>query len=818
MNKRAKKTVKYSLALLVLLMVGLLAAPFFIDANHYKGLLLEKAEQATGRKINMGTLHVSFFPWVGVRLDDVHIGNRQGFSNADFLQAKSLDVRLALLPLLRKQIEIKRFVLDSPKLLLERDSSGAGNWEDLFASPTENAPVENTPAGGKGRIRTSGQADNNASLLVLTAESLRMTGGEAHYRDARSGSDVILSGLDVTVDGVQLDHPVHVQVSGRLSGDAFSVDAEVGPLGDLSKFHAGRLPLQADIHVKSIAIEKLAAFIPALAGAGAGTLAFNGSVEQRPDGLRVTAGTLALHGAHEAEIEWKIEMPKPDRIKLDHIVVDVAGEKVARMTGSVRGVGRHLRYQVRVNTPALSREQLSSWIPHLQSLYAAHPDPWKKIKVGLLAAGDTKHIEFRDVQLILNEELVQASGGIQFGPEPVARFRIASRSLHIDPWLPQPERTDTQKQTSVNDSLNIQMMPDAYAEGARIGQQLMGSRNINTTGARIGQPQAVNIPVDTGRASAGTVQEPDLRFMKSWRVTTGLQVEHLFLHGLDLTHLHATVAGRHGVFNLDPFRFELAGGQVSEKASLNVARYPARWIESVKIRGVQVKPVLKALADTDMLSGIMQMDTKLKGSGLLPETAMRRLNGTGNVLLRDGMIKGFDIAGTLRNVTTFGQRRGPEKTDFSQLSGSFKVKNGVASNDDLFMASPLFRLTGYGQVNLVARNMDYHVKPRLVGSLAGQGDTAAARKGLVIPLRITGPLDAPRVKVEMDIRTLMGSARNIKDLIRKGKGGGLKNILKGILQGRPASGNAAPGASPVPSQAPAKPVGKILRQLNIPGF
>jgi hypothetical protein len=133
------------------------------------------------------------------------------------------------------------------------------------------------------------------------------------------------------------------------------------------------------------------------------------------------------------------------------------------------------------------------------------------------------------------------------------------------------------------------------------------------------------------------------------------------------------------------------------------------------------------------------------------------------------------------------------------------------------MASPLFRLTGYGQVDLVAKNMDYRVKPRLVGSLAGQGDTEAVRKGLVIPLRITGPLDAPRVKVEMDIKTLMGNVGNIKDILKGGKGG-LKGILKGVLQGGPASGNPAPDATPAPSQAPAKPVEQLLRKLKIPGF
>ncbi|GMR00056.1 MAG: AsmA family protein [Zetaproteobacteria bacterium] len=806
MNKAARKTVKYSLILLALLAVALLAAPFFIDINHYKGLIIEKAEQATGRRVEIGGLHASFFPWVGVRLDDVGIANRQGFSNEDFLQVKSLDVRLALLPLLSKRVEIKRFVLDSPKLLLERDASGAGNWEDLLPATKEEKSADVV-----GGMQTPAPTGGGASLVALSAKSLRMLNGEVHYRDMRSGSDITLSEFGIEVDGVQLDQPVHVQASGKLSGDTFSVKAEVGPLGDLSKFNAGKLPLQADIQAKSIALEKFTAFIPALTGLGAGTLAVDVRIEQRPDGLRVTAGTLALRGEHEADVAWKIEMPKPDRMKLDRVVLRVEGEKAAEMTGSVRGIGNGLQYQVRINTPTLSRKQLSAWMPDLQALYAAHPAPWKQVKLGLLAAGDAKHVELRDLQLILNKELVQASGNVRFGAGPVVRLRIASKSLHIDPWLPQPEKDKAQSLTSVNDKPGIHMIPYASAEGARIGQQQTGSRNADAAGARIGQPQAVNMPADTGTA------EPDLRFLKSWRVTAGLQVDHLFLHGLDLAYLHATLSGKRGTFTMDPFRFELAGGQVREKASVNVSLYPARWTESVKVRGVQVQPVLKALAGTDMIAGVMQMDTKLSGVGLLPQTATQSLNGTGHVLLRDGMIKGFDIAGTLRSITAPGQQGGSRQTDFSQLSGSFKVRNGVASNDDLFMASPLFRLTGYGQVDLVAKNMDYHVKPRLVGSLAGQGDTEAVRKGLVIPLRITGPLDAPRVKVEMDIKTLMGNVGNIKDILKGGKGG-LKGILKGVLQGGPASGNPAPDAAPAPSQAPAKPVDQILRKLKIPGF
>jgi uncharacterized protein involved in outer membrane biogenesis len=281
-----------------------------------------------------------------------------------------------------------------------------------------------------------------------------------------------------------------------------------------------------------------------------------------------------------------------------------------------------------------------------------------------------------------------------------------------------------------------------------------------------------------------------------------------------MTRLRATVAGSRGVFEVNPLRFELAGGQVSEHATLDAAHYPARWRESARVRGVAVRPVLKALAGTDMLSGILQMDTELSGTGLSPDAATRRLNGKGNVLLRDGMIKGFDIPGTLRHLTQPGLNTGPKQTDFTQLSGSFRITNGIVRNDDLFMASPLFRLTGQGIVNLPEKTMDYHVRPRLVGTLVGQGDTATVRKGLVVPLRIAGPLDAPKVKVEMDMKTLIGNAGSVQQLIEQGKGGKWKKMLGGRAPAeKPAGQNAAPA-----SKQPATPVSEKLIPKPLKGL
>jgi AsmA protein len=110
------------------------------------------------------------------------------------------------------------------------------------------------------------------------------------------------------------------------------------------------------------------------------------------------------------------------------------------------------------------------------------------------------------------------------------------------------------------------------------------------------------------------------------------------------------------------------------------------------------------------------------------------------------------------------------------------------------MASPVFRLTGNGIINLVNKTLDYHAKPKLVGTLIGQGDTVAARKGLAVPIRITGPFSSPKLSLDVDLKSLMRdpeairetirgakeTIRNLKQPLKGGDGGVREKIKKGL--------------------------------------
>ena len=61
------------------------------------------------------------------------------------------------------------------------------------------------------------------------------------------------------------------------------------------------------------------------------------------------------------------------------------------------------------------------------------------------------------------------------------------------------------------------------------------------------------------------------------------------------------------------------------------------------------------------------------------------------------------------------------------------------------------RVGGEGKADLNNNTIDYLVKAKLVGTVAGQeGGEADELKGLLIPVRIKGPFESPDIDVQLD--------------------------------------------------------------------
>lgn len=109
--------------LLVFVAVALL---LIVDANAHKRRLEATASGALGMEVRVGgRLGIGFFPGLLVTLEDVHIRNR----GADVASAKEAGLGIDLLPLLQKEVRIRKIALKYPRISIERDRDGKFNFE-----------------------------------------------------------------------------------------------------------------------------------------------------------------------------------------------------------------------------------------------------------------------------------------------------------------------------------------------------------------------------------------------------------------------------------------------------------------------------------------------------------------------------------------------------------------------------------------------------------------------------------------------------------------------------------------------------------------
>src|SRR5467141_3793164 len=256
----------------------------------------------------------------------------------------------------------------------------------------------------------------------------------------------------------------------------------------------------------------------------------------------------------------------------------------------------------------------------------------------------------------------------------------------------------------------------------------------------------------------------DLSGLKGLNAKGQLQVGALQVQGLKLSNFKAQLKAAGGRAEISPHSASLYEGELSGALSLDGNANRIALKETVS--NVSLGPLLRDFAHQDRLEGKGNVALELTAAGATASVMKRSLAGSAKVRLRDGAIKGIDIAELLRKArAAAGKQSGQaadskERTDFSELSASFSIKNGVAHNEDLDAKSPLLRIGGSGDIDIGRSTTNYVAKASVGG-------------GLTVPVKLAGPLDA--MKYEVDYRAVAG------DLAKSKVGDKVRDRLKGLL-------------------------------------
>src|SRR5947209_13075654 len=136
------RTLRYILIAVGVLIVLIIAIPFFIPVNQFRPTIEKKASAALGRKVQVGNLGFSLLHGA-LTAQDLSVGDDPKFSPSPFLTAKSLNVGVELIPLIfSKQLNVTNIAIEEPQVTLLKDAKGNWNYSSLGGTPSESSAAQ----------------------------------------------------------------------------------------------------------------------------------------------------------------------------------------------------------------------------------------------------------------------------------------------------------------------------------------------------------------------------------------------------------------------------------------------------------------------------------------------------------------------------------------------------------------------------------------------------------------------------------------------------------------------------------------------------
>jgi AsmA protein len=198
-------------AIVVLLIVAVVAAPFLIHTETVKSELLAQVKSATGREARIdGDFKFAILPRVEFVAGKVSFANAPGGKAKNMVSVDKLNIQVALFPLISGEVEIDAFVLEKPVINLEINKAGTPNWVfGPMASAASGKQAKKAAAGAKQSAGSGSRAGPGLSGLKLG--DVRLVGGQVSYSNAKTGVVHKLNEINLEIALSSLDNPMKAE-------------------------------------------------------------------------------------------------------------------------------------------------------------------------------------------------------------------------------------------------------------------------------------------------------------------------------------------------------------------------------------------------------------------------------------------------------------------------------------------------------------------------------------------------------------------------------------------------------------------------------
>jgi len=227
--------------LLIAAVVAVVAILSNLDFNEYKGLIAEKAKEATGRTLTIDgnlDLEISLSPKIavsGVTFENAAWGSRPAMMTVDTFKAE-----VELLPLLSSEIRIKRVILMGLDVLAETDSSGTGNW--VFT------PTGSSAGAAESETSTEDSSSSGGGALPVV-EEVRIEDVRVTYKDGVAGTETVieLERMDLSASGANA--PLDLSFAAVFNDERIEGN---GQLGSIETLMSGGKPFPISLNIAAL--------------------------------------------------------------------------------------------------------------------------------------------------------------------------------------------------------------------------------------------------------------------------------------------------------------------------------------------------------------------------------------------------------------------------------------------------------------------------------------------------------------------------------------------------------------------------------------
>ncbi len=212
---------------------AILIVPSFIDWNDYKPEIAAQAKKATGRALTIeGDIRIAILPTPALVAHKVRFANVKGATDADMARFESVEVRMAVKPLLMGKVQFETIKLIEPVISLEVLPDGSKNWDIQLQENAQQsqakAQAQSQPS-STSKNGTAGQQKGSPGI-ALSLDNFVISNGTVIFRDHQKKQTERIEQINARIAMGSLSGPFEASGTLRAKGLPFELDATLGKI------------------------------------------------------------------------------------------------------------------------------------------------------------------------------------------------------------------------------------------------------------------------------------------------------------------------------------------------------------------------------------------------------------------------------------------------------------------------------------------------------------------------------------------------------------------------------------------------------------